>query len=235
MKPFYSLLIALLLAPAFSVSAQEVDILWQGETYTPPFYEGRALWSNQSRITLVAIPQGLGNPTSLNYKWIKNGTVLGNVSGIGRGSLFFIDTVLSRPQTIEVEIIASDKSVLAKNSVYVVPRPPALAVYENNPLYGFMFHKEISEYDMQSPEVVLAAFPLFFSTSDRSDFSLEYDWASNAGDRNKESSVTYRAPEGGSGSVSVTVRVKSLDNLMQSASKNLLLKFNSENINNFGL
>ncbi len=163
MKSFYSLLIAFLLVPAFGASAQEVDILWQGETYTPPFYEGRTLWSNQSRITLVAIPQGLGNPASLNYKWIKNGTVLGNINGVGRNYLSFVDTVLSRPQTIEVEIIGGDRGVLAKGSVYVVPRLPALAVYENSPLYGLMFHKEISEYDMQNPEVVLAAFPLFFT------------------------------------------------------------------------
>ena len=235
MKSFYSLLIAFLLVPAFGASAQEVDILWQGETYTPPFYEGRTLWSNQSRITLVAIPQGLGNPASLNYKWIKNGTVLGNINGVGRNYLSFVDTVLSRPQTIEVEIIGGDRGVLAKGSVYVVPRLPALAVYENSPLYGLMFHKEISEYDMQNPEVVLAAFPLFFSATDRFDPAVEYEWLSNSGSKNRESSVTYRVPEGGSGSSQVTLKAKSLQNIMQSATKSLLLKFNSENINNFGL
>ena len=49
------------------VNAQSVDLLWQGETYVPPFYKGKSLWSDQSRITLFAIPQGLGNPANLNY------------------------------------------------------------------------------------------------------------------------------------------------------------------------
>src|SRR3990167_742525 len=88
------------------VLAQSVDILWQGDTYTPPFYKGKSLWSNQSRITFVAIPQGLGNPASLNYKWTKNGTVLGNINGIGKNTLSFTDSILSRPQTIRVDILS---------------------------------------------------------------------------------------------------------------------------------
>lgn len=236
MKKLLAFVIILIFAPIFGLGAQEIDLLWQGETYTPPFYRGRALWSNQSRITIVAIPHDLGNPGALNYKWTKNGTVLGNINGVGKNSLSFVDSVLSRPQTIEVEIVASDKTVLAKNSVYLVPRAPTLAVYENNPLYGFMFNREVSGYEMQSKEVVLAAFPFFFSASNRSDFSIQYNWISNTGGKNTQSSVTYRAPDEGSGSSQITLRVKSVENLMQSASKSLLIKFNdSNNISNLGL
>lgn len=234
MKKFLIILIVFLSVP-IAARAQEVDLLWQGETYTPPFYEGKALWSHQSRITLVAIPHGLGNSASLNYKWTKNGTVLGNINGVGKNTLSFVDSVISRPQTIKVEILDGDKSVLASNSVYITPQPPSLAVYENNPLYGFMFNKEITEYEMREKEVAFAAFPFFFSASSRIDPTLAYEWKSNAGGVDTQSSVTYRSPDEGSGLSRITVKIKKLETLLQSANKNLLIKFNNNNINNLGL
>src|SRR3989344_3741283 len=94
-------------------NAQSIDILWQGETYTPPFYQGRTLWSTESRITLVAIPHNLGNRNALNYRWTQNSTVLGNVSGVGKHSLSFMDPIISRPQKIKVEIMSGSGSVLS--------------------------------------------------------------------------------------------------------------------------
>src|SRR3989344_1441328 len=91
------------------VSAQSVDLLWQGETYTPPFFEGRSLWSNQSRVTIVAVPQGLGNASALNYRWTKNDTVLGSLSGVGKSLLSLKDTILSKPQTIKVEVVSGER------------------------------------------------------------------------------------------------------------------------------
>ncbi|MDP2642027.1 MAG: hypothetical protein Q8P21_01920, partial [bacterium] len=151
MRKFYILLVTLLLIlPVLHLQAQEVNLFWQGETYASPFYKGKALWSNQSRISFVAIPQGLGNSASLNYKWTRNGTVLGNINGIGRSTLSFLDSILSKSQIIKVEILSSQSTVLAETSITVTPISPILAVYENNPLYGYMFHKEVAgTYQLQ--------------------------------------------------------------------------------------
>ncbi len=231
MKQLLGTLLVLIFFTSFSSAwAQEVDILWQGDTYTPPFYEGRALWSHQSRITLVAIPHGLGNPAGLDYKWTKNGTVLGNVGGVGRNSISFVDSVLSRPQTIKVEILAPDKSILATNSVFVEPRAPLVVVYENNPLYGFMFHRAVEDsYKLEKEEVSFTAFPIFFSVSGRASASVGYRWTSNAGGTDVNNSVTYRSPTEGSGSARITVRAESRDTLLQSATKNLLIQFGNNN------
>ncbi|OHA96350.1 MAG: hypothetical protein A3D49_00450 [Candidatus Zambryskibacteria bacterium RIFCSPHIGHO2_02_FULL_43_37] len=121
--------------------AQSVDILWQGTGYIPPFYEGKMLWAKQSVITLVAIPQGLGNPANLNYKWTRNGTVLGNVSGIGKNSLTFMDAVFSKPYTIKVEIVDGNEETRAEATQVIAARDPLLLVYENHPLYGYLFNK----------------------------------------------------------------------------------------------
>ncbi len=209
-----------------TISAQSVDLLWRGETYTPPFYKGRALWSNQSEITFVAVPQGLGNPAGLNYKWTRNGTVLGNINGIGRNYLSFIDSVLSRPQTIKVDILSNQDVVLANTSVTVIPIAPTLAVYENNPLYGYMFHKETSgTHKLKEREITFAAFPFFFSAFNRANNTIGYEWRTSVGEAETNNSVIYRIPDNAVGSSEVSVRASSKDKIMQSANKSFLIEF----------
>src|SRR5688572_16598777 len=105
-KTVFLLLVLMFLIPFFNLKAQEVDLLWQAETYTLPFYKGKALWSKESRVKLLAIPRGpgVGNPLNLTYKWTKNGTVLGNINGVGKNTIAFTDSIISRPQTIQVDI-----------------------------------------------------------------------------------------------------------------------------------
>lgn len=227
-KIVFLILVLLLVVPSLGLEAQTVDLLWQGDTYTPPFYRGKALWSNQSRINFVAIPQGLGDSTKLNYKWTKSGTVLGNINGIGKNTLTFVDSVLARPQTIKVEIVSSDKkTVLASRSVYVTPITPLLTVYENNPLYGFMFHKETDgTFALVDKEVTFTAFPLFFSVSNRQDSFIGYEWLTNVGgEAETKNSVTYRSPDDTSGKSEVRVQASNIDKIMQSADKSFLIQF----------
>lgn len=222
---FFFLLTFYFLLPT-STNAQSVDLLWQGKTYAPPFYKGRDLWSNQSRISFMAIPQGLGNPAALHYKWTRNGTVLGNINGVGRNYLSFLDSILSKPQTIKVEIISGQNTVLAEASVTVTPISPILAVYENNPLYGYMFHRETSgTYELKEREVTFSAFPFFFSISNRANSKVSYEWRTNVGETETTNSVTYRSPDNAAGSSAVQVRATNKDQITQDADKNFLVEF----------
>jgi hypothetical protein len=216
----------LLLTPAF---AQSVDLLWQGETYTPPFYKGKSLWSSQSRITFVAMTQGLGNPANLYYKWAKNGTVLGNINGVGKNSLSFTDSILSRPQTIRVDILSGENAVLASASVFVAPESPVLDVYENNPLYGLMFHRSVNEeYQFQDQETTFTAFPVFFSVLNREDKTINYKWRTNANDIENKNSVTYRAPDNVTGASQIQVNASNKEKILQSGGKSFLIQFGKQ-------
>ncbi|MDP3874996.1 MAG: hypothetical protein Q8Q22_00535, partial [bacterium] len=199
--------------------------------YAPPFYQGRTLWSNQSRITFLAVSHGLGNPTNLNYKWTKNGTVLGNINGVGKNTLSFVDSILSRPQTVKIDILSGQDVVLASASVTVAPISPTLTIYENNPLYGFMFHRETSEtFILQEKEVTFTAFPLFFSASNRSDNRVNYEWRTNiGGEAETKNSVTYRAPDDTAGSSQIQVRASSKDKILQSSNKSFFIQFGKNN------
>jgi hypothetical protein len=218
-----------ILVPLFSLTAQSVDILWQGESYTPPFYEGLPMWSRQSLITLVAIPNGLGSPSALSYKWSKNGTVLGSLSGIGKNSLKFADTVFSKPQRIEVEIISSNEETLAESSIIVTPRDFTPLVYEKNPLYGYLFHHEVGEsFRLYEGEVTFSAFPLFSSPPLRDGANLSYKWSTNSGESGVGQDITYRVPEEGGGSAMVNLRVTNSEKILPSISRSFLVQFGEE-------
>ena len=222
-----------LLVGASGAIAQEVDILWQGDVYAPPFYQGRELWTNQSEIIIQAIPHikdGVGgelNPTTLTYKWWKNSTVLGTANGVGKNSITFTGSIIDRPQVIKIEILNSDGALLASASKEFSPVVPSLLVYENNPLYGIMFNKEVgSSYKMTDSEITFIAFPLFFSSLEKDPEFLKYNWRTNAGGAGNTSSVTYKSPENTSGSARISVRISNEDRIIQSSEKSFLLNFN---------
>ncbi|MDO8589887.1 MAG: hypothetical protein Q7R69_01270 [bacterium] len=232
MKKYHLLLVTLvLITPVFYSQAQTVDILWQGQTYTSPFYKGKSLWSSQSRITFLAIPHGTGtgNPASLIYKWSKNGTVLGNINGVGKNTMVYTDLILSKPQTVKIDVLSPDEGLLASASVAVTPISPILAIYENNPLYGFMFHKETSgTHELQNKEATFTAFPLFFSVSNRMDSGLKYEWRTNDGGVETSNSVTYRVPDDTPGTSAVAVEVSNINKIMQSSNKSFLIQFGKQ-------
>ncbi len=224
----FLLLFILILLPS-SALAQSVDILYQGETYTPPFYRGGALWSGESEINLAAIPQGLGNPSTLYYKWLRNGTVLGSLSGVGKNTLKLKDSIFSKSQRVNVQIIADvTEEVVAQGYVLITPFKPEILVYEKHPLLGYLFNYEVGgQYNLAESEVVFKAFPLFFTTVGNEFLDLSFAWRSGKVD-STESLVTYRTPEGESGASRINIKVSNPETLRQNVERSFLVQFNNE-------
>lgn len=221
-------LAALFLLPALA-SAQSVDLLYKGETYVPPFYPGGALWSGESTVTLFAVPQGLGDPATLNYKWRQGTTVLGSQSGVGRDSLTFADSIFSKPQVFSVQILDGKDEVLAQAYVSIAPSSPSLLIYEENPLYGFFFNREVgASFRLDESETTFAAFPLFFSAGSRKD-GITYAWRSGAAVDSAASEATYRVPDGARGEARVSVAASNPSTLRQTAERSFLIQFGNEN------
>lgn len=222
-------LASFLLLPQLSL-AQSVDILYAGSTYAPPFYQGGALWSGESTLKMFAVPQGLGDPKGLNYRWSRGTTVLGSQSGTGKNALSYTDDLFSKPQVFMVEIVDASDAVLAKSWVNLAPAAPSLLVYEKHPLYGFLFNREAgANYYLTEAETTFGAFPLFFTTSARNGGALTYAWRSGAGEDSAESLVTYRIPAEGTGKASVSLTASNPASIRQAAEKSFLVQFGNEN------
>lgn len=234
-------MIALLaaLSPAVLLAANSVDLLWQGSGYVPPFYEGRSLWGRQSVITFTAIPHifnssGRELPAgSLIYRWSKDGTILGNVSGVGVNTLSVPDSVLGIPAEIHVDIMTDEDTVAASDGLALSAIAPSVLVYENNPLLGYLFNHESSQnIVMTSQEIALSAFPLFFSTATKNTSRINYSWTSAGATAQTGENVVYRTADNASGSISIHISADAPSILTQSADKNFLVQLKNNDTAN---
>lgn len=211
-----------------SFDLSSVDLLWQGEGYVPPFYKGRTLWGRESRITFTAIPHVPNvNSGNLIYRWSLDGEVVDTASGVGKNSFAIYDSVLGLTRDVQVDVMTSSDTVVASASLSTSAVAPQLLVYENSPLYGYIFNREVSgAFTMKGREITLATFPYFFNTSRRINSNLLYTWTTNSRDSRVGGEVTYRAPEA-DGRSSVRVSAQGLKGYLQNAEKSFLVQFSN--------
>jgi len=100
----------------------EVNIVWEADSYTPPFYKGKAMYPNQGDIKIVALPNFIDkngaslSPTKLAYTWKKDGTTLGSQSGYDKQAIVVPGGIMSRPFSVEVSVSSADGTIQAKTS-----------------------------------------------------------------------------------------------------------------------
>ncbi len=228
----FALLTPIYLLPTIASADGEVDLFWEAQSYTHPFYEGLPLWGNESSVTFVAVPN-LPNISagSIIYRWSKNNTVLGSLSGVGKNNLTLKDTVLSEPIQVTIDLfLENGSSPLGSATVSLRPTSPKLLVFENSPLYGLLTNKAVTnEFNIKEDEVTFSAVPMFSLVSRRDAPAFVYTWLTNSGERRVGNSITYRAPEEGGGSASVMLRGEDSKVVAQPKNVSFLIKFNEQN------
>jgi hypothetical protein len=211
-----------------------IDLLVQGRGYTPPFYKGRSLWASQGAVTVLALPHIIRGgkeitPSSLIYRWSKDGIILGNSSGIGKNSLSFASSILSLSTDISVDIFLDQNTVVATQSLSLAPETPGVLVYENSPLYGILFDRDVGDtFSTKAQEFSFTAIPLFFSGISKDASTLSYLWKTNANGSQTGSKVTYRTPDGTVGSSQINLAVSNTNKVIQSAGRSFLVQFGDQ-------
>ena len=224
----------------FAFRPAEVDLLWEAQTYTPPFYKGKALFSNQGRLRVVAVPNfrdsnGKTLPANnLIYTWKQDGQVLGDLSGYGKSTLIIDGPLLPRLTTISVETMTPDSQLVAEDVVSLRSLSPMILFYENNPLYGVMYHQAMGyNFTLKGSELTLAAEPYFFSGDTKTGSETNFTWKLNDnvvfGTDNGE--ITLRNEKAQTGQSSLTLEITNSQKIYQSARQTLFLNFSSEAAN----
>ncbi len=223
---------------SFSIKPSSVDLVWQSESYTPPFYKGKALFSLQNKITFVAIPHLTNssgveiNAKNLIYKWMRNGSVDDKSSGFGKNAFTVTPTIITRPLDITVEVSTQDSSISGMATLHVDPKDPTVVFYKKSPLYGIEFQKTLSgTVDMgDQKEIFVIAEPFFFGTKSPAE-SLSYSWKMNGvlidNDASQMTRV-FRPIEGTEGTSRISISIESLDKILQLASGDFSLKFGTK-------
>jgi hypothetical protein len=196
----------------------EIDLVWEAQSYTPPFYKGKALFPYQGLVKVVAIPQMVDSnganlkPSALTYKWKKDGNIVTVSSGYGKNVFYFNGGVPLRAVTIEVEASSEDNQMFAVNSVDIKPIQPMVRFYENDPKMGILWNNIInSRFVLQNEEVKISAIPYFFDVASKNDSNLRYDWKMNGtavkNTNGNLSDIIFRQPGNMFGETSVSLQI----------------------------
>jgi hypothetical protein len=221
----------------FSLKSAEVDLIWQAESYTPPFYQGKALFSHEERLEFVAIPHIIGSngaeiPASqLTYKWTKNGTVVGDFSGYGKNTYTMIGSIISVPIDMQVEVSATDGTGIADAEVIASPVNPSIIFYQRDPLYGIQFQNALpTSFALTTKEIDILAVPFFFGGDDVGTSNLQYSWSINGSQIDNNLSRTdrvFRPANGTSGTSNISLSITNTNKILQMVDSGFNLTFNA--------
>lgn len=171
------------------ISPAEVDLLWESDSYVPPFYRGRALPSHGTSVRMHAIarfrPAGSAQIPENNilYTWKRNGSTVGSASGRGRSSVIFPSPALFSTDIIEVNAAAADGTGSGTGRAQISSIEPVLALYQNHPLFGIMYHRAFDgTIALLDTEATFSAVPYFAEAESPDDARLIYSWNVNGND-----------------------------------------------------
>lgn len=192
------------------ISPAEVAIVWESDSYTPPFYKGRALPSAGTKIRMQAVarlilPDGSSVPESdIIYTWRRNGSVIQTASGRGRSFAIFPAPALFGKDSFGVETVSADGTRSGKADVTISSVEPVLALYENHPLFGILYSDAFGQMtSVRDPEMTFAAVPYFAQANSADDPQLVYGWRVNGqqipADYSRPSEITISGGASGGG------------------------------------
>ncbi len=225
------------------IKPSDVDLIWQSESFTSPFYKGKKMFSHENRISIIAFPHMTNdngveiNPKNLIYKWSRSGNVVSEASGYGKNIYTFNGPLISRAQNITVEVTSPDHPILRAFARFDLPPiEPELVFYRKNPIYGIEFQKALTgQVELKdSKEITIIGMPYYFGVLNSFSSDLIYKWAINGAPIAESSGnvQTFRQKEGVSGTSNISLSIENTEKILQYASTKFNLKFGETSSSN---
>jgi len=232
-----------------SFTPADVDILWEAvDSYTPPFYKGKALLPSQGSIKILAIPSikqagKYTNADKLTYVWEKDYKKrnFNEKSGYGKKSLTFTRNLIEDNEIIGVTVSTPNGSVSTKGRTILRTQEPEILFYKKSPLSGTLYENAIKkDVLITDGELEIVAEPYFFSVADKESDQIEYKWMvdnkETEGENQGNDSIIFRSTEEGGGGISnISLNVKHAKKILQFAQDTFSVSFNKENVIDFGI
>lgn len=206
-----------------------LDVVVEGETYTPHFYAGRRVPSAGSEVALAAVTQLYDESghrllsEDLRFRWRLNNKTIAEGVGVER-------VTFTMPNTSAIVSLVAEREGRAVGSEYMEIEPVSTEAYfyVHSPLRG-LSQKAIGDGErLPYEEVTLRAMPYFMSDDVLQD--AQYRWALNGSDITGETddplSMVFRNT-GGAGTAEIAFSIRNLQALLQSAQSLLTIELNS--------
>lgn len=214
------------------INPGSVDLIWEADVYTPPFYKGKALNTSESRVTLVALPHfktlegRLLSTREVLFEWITDKGVDVAASGLGKNTFTLSSDKVYKPRFITVRATSFDKSMVAERTIDLSIHKPEVILYEESPLSGIMFERAlVSPVSFEDEEITLFAAPYFFSTGIPTSPAMGYRWEINGQSFEERSNRLTLRRDGDGGSALVKLFIERADKYFQREEKSLNLSF----------
>lgn len=212
-----------------------VTILWEADTYTPPFYKGKALITPQARIRAIAIPDNAGAQNMLGggelvYVWKKDGNAVPTASGYGKNSFSFLGPKPYGETNVRVTVSSTDDTVKSEIQLDLPLAKPFILFYEDHPLLGVWQNNTLNtNLKLAKKEFSVSAEPYFFSIEKEEAPTFLYKWSLNSKPiPNIGRGITLRNETGEEGSSALALTMYGLKQTFQSASRSLTIDFADE-------
>ncbi len=163
-----------------------LDIIWQAtDSYTPPFYKGKALPSTEGIVKIIALPTfqvgtKIVSPKDVIYNWKRNYNLVAQASGYGKNVISIKQSYLTDEERISVVANEPSEGGTANGSLLIKPFDPKIIFYKKDPLLGIDFSTGINtETSLSTNDTTLVAIPYFISPLNILDSDLQYTWKLN--------------------------------------------------------
>lgn len=223
------------IARTFKFNPSAVDILWQADTYTPPFYKGKALYTPQADVQFVSMPDitrrngSKLQPNNSVYKWELDYTADAANSGYGVNSYKYSGSILGKPTTVNVTAYdPSDSSSVGVGTLELENIQPIVLLYETHPTYGTLFNTAaIGAFNFGSDDIELGAYPYFYSASRKN--NPKYTWKINGapitGLSDRQDFIVLQKLSKEEGQSTISVDVSNGDKVLQQAKTSIELLY----------
>jgi len=221
------------ISKTFKIIPAELDLIWETDTFTPPFYKGKALNTHQAVVKILASPNFITNngtkikPEELVYTWSVDGKTSGDGSGYGKNSFSFIGPDLYRKNVISTEASTIDGTIKNKQYIIIKNYRPEIIFYENDPLLGILTNRNLDYFSISnnsSEELKIKAYPFHFSLYNPDD--IQYKWfVNNDSASGYKNNIVLRRGEITKGSFSVSLKIKDLKKFLLFTENDFNLNF----------
>jgi hypothetical protein len=220
-----------------TITPTDLDVLWEADTYVPPFYKGKALPSSQGSVRVVPFPSFVGqdgyyNSSNLVYKWKAGYFGNPNDSGYGKNIFIYKTGYTYNTDQIEVTVSTLDTGLSISKKVPIYVSEPKIVFYQNKPLEGMRFENSLGEaFRFTDKELTVRAAPFYFAlpglNNNTASFSWKIDGKKLETDPDNKTEFTFRKPEQGSGRFQLNLAINNLGYDLQTASKNVMMSYDN--------
>ena len=210
------------------INPATIDILWEAvDSYTPPFYKGKALIPAESAVKVVALLNSNISNGAV-YNWKLDDKAKTDSSGYGKNYYYFQKTYLDRVNNIEVNAVNILGNSIGSGKILIGNWNPKIVFYKKDSNLGTRWEQALEDNFLIKPDGETIVFePYFITPKNINSSSLKTNWTLGSSpiatpDIKNELNIK---PESTGGSSKIQIDIENINKMFLKISKKINVSF----------